>query len=149
MRSGVLLRHQDRCAKCKLRCELCSAGHHLGDGGAWMLPRLVGRSKAMELAFTADPIDAETAQRIQLVSAVADDDRLQHEAMALAKRIARHPPNAMRMHKRLLRESEQLSLQNHLDLVAAFQAIAHMAPEHLGAVGTAVAALERRASRRT
>jgi len=116
-----------------------------GDGGAWMLPRLVGRSKAMELAFTADPIDAEAARQIHLVSAVVDDDDLLPEASALAQRIARHPPGAMRMHKRLLRESEQLSLRHHLDLVAAFQAIAHMSPEHLGAVEAIVATLGRRA----
>jgi enoyl-CoA hydratase/carnithine racemase len=117
-----------------------------GDGGAWMLPRLVGRSKAMELAFTADPIDAEAAHQIRLVSAVVDDNDLLPEALALAQRIARHPPGAMRMHKRLLRESEQMSLRHHLDLVAAFQAIAHMSPEHLGAVEAIVAQLGRRTS---
>lgn len=115
-----------------------------GDGGAWMLPRLVGRSKAMELAFTADSVDADTALRIGLVSYVVDDSNLASEAHALAQRIARHPPGAMRMHKRLLKESQQLSLSNHLDLVAAFQAIAHVAPEHLAAVNAAVAALQHR-----
>ena len=115
-----------------------------GDGGSWMLPRLVGRSKAMELTFTADPIDAETALRIGLVSAVVEDANLLREAGQLAQRIACHPPMAMRMSKRLLRDAEQQSLNNHLDLVAAFQAIAHMTPEHLAAVETVVAALQRR-----
>jgi enoyl-CoA hydratase/carnithine racemase len=100
----------------------------------------------MELAFTADPIDAEAAHQIRLVSAVVDDNDLLPEALALAQRIARHPPGAMRMHKRLLRESEQMSLRHHLDLVAAFQAIAHMSPEHLGAVEAIVAQLGRRTS---
>lgn len=115
-----------------------------GDGGSWMLPRLVGRSKAMELTFTADPFDAEAALRIGLVSSVVDDDALLPHAHGLAQRIARHPGEAMRMSKRLLRDSEQMNLPGHLDLVAAFQAIAHLSPEHLAAVETAVAGLGRR-----
>lgn len=115
-----------------------------GDGGAWILPRLVGRSKAMELTFTADPINAEQALRIGLVSEVVNADELLARAQGLAARIARHPTSAMRMTKRLLRESEYSSLPNHLDLVAAFQAIAHMTPEHLAAVQTVLVRLQDR-----
>lgn len=115
-----------------------------GDGGSWMLPRLIGRSKAMELTFTADPIDAQTALSLGLVSAVVEGDVLLPQALALARRIARHPGNAMRMNKRLLRDAERASLTSHLDLVAAFQAIAHVSPEHLAAVEAAVAALRAR-----
>lgn len=115
-----------------------------GDGGAWILPRLVGHSKAMELTFAADPIDAATALRIGLVSDVISTDELLPRARALARRIAAHPADAMRMNKRLLRDAEQLSLTSHLDLVAAFQAIAHVAPEHLRAVTAKLEALRRR-----
>lgn len=115
-----------------------------GDGGSWILPRLIGRSKAMELTFTADPIDAETALRIGLVSSVVDDVALLSHAHELAQRIARHPAEAMRMNKRLLRDSEQMNLPGHLDLVAAFQAIAHLSPEHLAATSSAVSQLQRR-----
>ncbi|MBN9474560.1 MAG: enoyl-CoA hydratase [Bordetella sp. SCN 67-23] len=113
-----------------------------GDGGAWMLPRLVGRSKAMELAFTADPIDADEALRIGLVSDVVPDDELRARADGLARRIARHPAQAMRMHKRLLRDAEQHTLPTHLDVVAAFQAIAHVSEEHLQAVRDALGSLD-------
>ena len=114
-----------------------------GDGGAWMLPRLVGRSKAMELAFTAEPIDAQEAWRIGLVSEVVCDESLAGRAGDLARRIARHPAQALRMHKRLLRDAEQHTLATHLDVVAAFQAIAHASDEHLWAVRDAVEALDR------
>lgn len=117
-----------------------------GDGGAWMLPRLVGRSHAMEMAFTADPVDAEMALRIGLVSQVVDGGELLNRAHALANRIARHPVQAIRMTKRLLRDAEHTSLARHLDLVAAFQAIAHLTPEHLAAVETVLARLQRRGS---
>lgn len=105
-----------------------------GDGGAWMLPRLIGRSKAMELAFTADPIDAQEARRIGLVAEVVPDEELLKYALDLALRIARHPGPALRMHKRLLRDAEQHTLTTHLDVVAAFQAISHASEEHLQAV---------------
>ncbi|WP_175217187.1 enoyl-CoA hydratase-related protein [Achromobacter deleyi] len=112
-----------------------------GDGGAWMLPRLVGRSKAMELAFTAEPIDAQEARRIGLVSEVTSDGALAQRVADLARGIARHPPAALRMHKRLLRDAEQHTLATHLDVVAAFQAIAHASDEHLRAVREVVSAL--------
>jgi enoyl-CoA hydratase/carnithine racemase len=115
-----------------------------GDGGAWILPRLVGRSKAMELALTADPVDAHEARRIGLVSEVVADDMLQAEVQNLARRIACHPRQAMRMNKRLLRKAEQLSLANHLDLVAAFQAIAHATDEHMTAVRATLDTISQR-----
>ena len=109
-----------------------------------MLPRLVGRSKAMELAFTADPIDAHEAKRIGLVSQVVADDGLQSGVNNVAQRIARHPGQALRMNKRLLREAEQFTLPNHLDLVAAFQAIAHASDEHVEAVRGVLHAMSER-----
>lgn len=117
-----------------------------GDGGAWMLPRLIGRSKAMEMAFTADAVDAETALRIGLVSEVVDGGELLDRVYALANRIAQHPPAAVRMTKRLVRDAEQSTLGSHLDLVAAFQAIAHVTPEHLTAVEAVLARMQLRAS---
>lgn len=117
-----------------------------GDGGAWMLPRLIGRSNAMEMAFTAEPIDAETALRIGLVSHVVDGSELLDRAHALANRIAEHPARAVRMTKRLLRDAEHSTLANHLDIAAAFQAIAHLTPEHLAAVEAVLARLQRRGS---
>ncbi len=117
-----------------------------GDGGAWMLPRVIGRSNAMQIAFTADPVDAETALRIGLVSHVVDGSELLDRAHSLAHRIAQHPARAVRMTKRLLRDAEHSTLARHLDVAAAFQAIAHLTPEHLAAVETVLARLQQRGS---
>ncbi|HKK29432.1 MAG TPA: enoyl-CoA hydratase-related protein, partial [Alphaproteobacteria bacterium] len=95
-----------------------------GDGGAWYLPRIVGRAKAFELAFTGDVIDAEEALKIGLVHKVVPHDTLMEEAMAMAKKIAGKPPEALRMTKRLLQESEAQSLASSLEMAAGFQAIA-------------------------
>src|SRR5690606_23111170 len=59
-----------------------------GDGGAWLLPRTIGMSRASELLFTGDVIDAATAKEWGLVSRVTAPDALMEEAMTLAERIA-------------------------------------------------------------
>jgi enoyl-CoA hydratase/carnithine racemase len=96
-----------------------------GDGGAWLLPRVVGYSKACEMAFTGDTLDAQEALACGLVSRVVPDEQLMTEARRLAARIAVNPPQALRMTKRLLMQGRQSSLEQHLEAAAAFQALAH------------------------
>jgi enoyl-CoA hydratase/carnithine racemase len=105
-----------------------------GDGGAWLLPRVVGMSKAAEMSFTGDAVDASEALACGLVSRVVPDDKLMDEARALAGRIARNPGPTMRMTKRLLREGQHSKLEALLELSAGFQAIAHKTPQHKEAV---------------
>ena len=74
-------------------------------GGIWRLPEIVGSSKAAELLFTGDIIDAAEAERIGLVSRVVPHDSLMDEANALASKIAANPPLALRYMKEGLRRS--------------------------------------------
>ena len=94
-----------------------------GDGGAWYLPRVVGASKAYELTFTGDFVDAGEAVRIGLASRVVDDAELMSEAMKLARRIAAHPSHSLRLTKRLLRDSQQVSLPIALEMASSAQAL--------------------------
>jgi enoyl-CoA hydratase/carnithine racemase len=105
-----------------------------GDGGAWLLPRVVGMSKAMEMSFTGDSLSAAEALACGLVSKVVPDDRLMDEAHALAGRIAKNPGTGLRMTKRLLREGQHVRLESLLEMSAGFQAIAHKTPHHVEAV---------------
>ncbi len=107
-----------------------------GDGGAWLLPRVVGMSKAAEMTFTGDMMGADEALACGLVSRVVAPEKLLEEAMALARRIALNSGPALRMSKRLLREGQHVRLDTLLEMSAAFQALAHFTPEH----GEAVAA---------
>ena len=101
-----------------------------GDGGAWLLQRVVGFSKAAEMAFTGDPLSAEEALACGLVSKVVPDAELMPAALALAKRIAANPPQAVRMTKRLLHEGRHSRLDTLLELSAAMQALAHTTDDH-------------------
>ncbi len=114
-----------------------------GDGGAWLLPRVVGMSKAAELSFTGDMIDATEALACGLVSRVVAPEDLMPQALALAQRIAANPAPALRMTKRLLREGQHTRLDTLLGMSAAFQALAHHTPEHAQAVEAFIASMKR------
>lgn len=105
-----------------------------GDGGAWLLQRVVGMSKAAEMSFTGDAIDAEEALNCGLVSRVVQSDQLMETAYALARRIASNPGPTLRLTKRLLREAQHVRLDSLLELSAAYQALAHKTPQHEEAV---------------
>ncbi len=105
-----------------------------GDGGAWLLPRVVGFSKASEMALTGEMIDAREALACGLVSRVVPDGDLQGAARAVAEKIAANPPHAVRMTKRLLREGQMSSLASVLEMSAAMQALAHATADHEEAV---------------
>jgi enoyl-CoA hydratase/carnithine racemase len=113
-----------------------------GDGGAWLLPRVIGLSRAAELSFTGRTIDAATALAWNLVSHVVPHDELLASANRLADEIAANPPQATRMTKRLIREGLHMSLASLLDLSAAYQALAHQTADHREAVS---AFLDKRA----
>jgi 2-(1,2-epoxy-1,2-dihydrophenyl)acetyl-CoA isomerase len=116
-----------------------------GDGGAFLLQRLVGAAKAAELTFTADTIGAAEALAIGLVTRVVADDQLPSQSMDLAQRIARNPPHALRMAKRLLREAQHARLETVLELSASFQALAHSTRDHKDRIDAAVRRIDSKA----
>ena len=112
-----------------------------GDGGAWLLQRIVGFSKAAELTLTGETIGAEEALRIGLVSQVVADGDLLTAAHALAARIACNPSFAVRMAKRLLWDAQRMDIAGVLEMSAAMQAVAHATQDNAEAVN---AFLEKR-----
>lgn len=115
-----------------------------GDGGAWLLPRAVGMSKAAEMSFTGDAISAAEALQCGLVSRVVSAGELMETAYALARRIAANPAPTLRLTKKLLREGQHVRLDTLLELSAAFQALAHKSAQHEEAVA---AFIEKRVPR--
>jgi 2-(1,2-epoxy-1,2-dihydrophenyl)acetyl-CoA isomerase len=101
-----------------------------GDGGAWLLPRVIGMSRACELLFTGDVIDANTAEEWGLVSKVVPGDQLMAEAIKLAQSIAKQPPQALRIAKQLLRNGTQANYDTIMEMSAAAQGLMHHTKDH-------------------
>ena len=128
--------------KAKFAESFAKIGIIPGDGGAWFLPRAVGMSRACEMAFTGEAVDAETALSWGMVSEVTEPEALIPAAEALAARIAVNPPRSLRMTKKLLKEGQKVSLETLLELSASMQSLAHHTSDHSEAVA---AMLEKRA----
>jgi len=105
-----------------------------GDGGAWLLPRLIGMSRASELLYTGRVIDAATAERWGLVSEVVPAETLLEKAFSLAEAIAAQPPHALRMTKSLLRQGQSASYDAIMEMSASAQAISHLTEDHMEGV---------------
>ena len=73
-----------------------------GDGGAWLLPRLIGTQKALELIWSGEIFDAQAALEMGYVARVVKHDDLMDETMAYARKLAEGPPIAVQMAKRLV-----------------------------------------------
>tara|TARA_R110002110_G_C13470525_1_gene720958 strand:+ start:73523 stop:74323 length:801 start_codon:yes stop_codon:yes gene_type:complete len=112
-----------------------------GDGGAWLLPRVIGMPKASLMALTGDMIDAQTALEYGLVTEVVPREELDQAALSIAQRIAANPAHGLRLTKRLLREGQHMRLDSLLEMSAAYQSIAHHTQDHEEAVS---AFLEKR-----
>jgi len=87
-------------------------------GGTQRLPRIVGRGKALEMILTADPIDAQEALRIGLVSRVVPQGELLSCAEELAHRIAQRGPIAVRYAKEAMLKGLDMTLDQGLRLEA-------------------------------
>ncbi|MAL00524.1 MAG: enoyl-CoA hydratase [Citromicrobium sp.] len=113
-----------------------------GDGGTWLLPRVIGEARAAELFFTGDVIDAATMQGWGLVSRVVEPDALMDEACTLAEKVAAMPPAALRQTKMMLRQGRGLSYDGALELAASTQGLMHHTADHAEGVA---ALIEKRA----
>ena len=117
-----------------------------GDGGCWLLPRVIGHARAAEMALTGDAIDAEEALRFGLVSRVVALEALLDEAFRLAGRIAANPPQVLRWTRQLLQQARTGTLDEALNAAGRLQGQAHHTADHAEAVA---AFFEKRAPRFT
>lgn len=92
--------------------------------GTFLLPRIIGLSKACELVFTGDIIDAKEMFRIGLVSQLVPDDELMPAAIALANRLKSGAPLAIQMAKQLIYRGLERNLESHFQFNStAFQTL--------------------------
>jgi 2-(1,2-epoxy-1,2-dihydrophenyl)acetyl-CoA isomerase len=101
-----------------------------GDGGAWLLPELVGESKAREYLLTGERIEPEAAEAMGLVSGIADD--VVEAAEEFAERVTNKPATAVRRTNRLV--GAGTSFADHCERAIDYQWECVNDPEHEEAV---------------
>lgn len=105
-----------------------------GMGGAWLLPRVVGVAKALELFWSTDWVDAREAERIGLVNKVWPDAELMPAALAFARKVAESAPLSVQTIKRLVRAGGDQDLTTALDMVASEMTVVRSSEDHKEAV---------------
>lgn len=115
-----------------------------GDGGAWLMQRLIGYQRAFELTLTGRIVDADEAKELGIVMDVVPAHDLIPEALKLANRMASQPPKATRLTKRLMKMAQRMELREFLDICAVFQGMCHNEPEHLEAVNRMLESMGRK-----
>jgi 2-(1,2-epoxy-1,2-dihydrophenyl)acetyl-CoA isomerase len=113
-------------------------------GATWLLPRLAGRARAMEMMMLGERIAADKAAEWGLISRVVEDDALASEAAALAARLAQGPTVALGLIRKLAREAGRLPLSEALAAERVAQREAGETQDFRSAV---VAFLQKKAAR--
>lgn len=99
-------------------------------GAAYLLPRIVGQGRALELLLFGDTIDAKTAERYGMVNRVLPPDQLLLTAHAWARRLAQGPTLALAMTKRMVTNEWNMDLLSALEAEAQAQALLMMGEDH-------------------
>lgn len=117
-------------------------GFVAGDGGAWMLPRLIGQARALEMLWTGDFMGAQEAERIGLVNKVLPDGEVLDHTRGVAERLAAGPAVAIRLMKRMVQQGAGSDFRTALDFAASCVGIVASTEDHREA--TAAFAEKRR-----
>jgi enoyl-CoA hydratase/carnithine racemase len=114
-----------------------------GDGGAWLLPRMIGHGRALELLLTGREVDAEEALVLGIVTHLVEPERLLEEAAALAERLASRPATAQRLTRELVYAGASQSWAEHLEAIGLWMAVVGGSREHRDALASLAPAQER------
>ncbi len=90
-------------------------------GGTWLLPRLIGRSRALSQFLLADSIDAETALELGMIAKVVDSEDLEYEAEKVAKMLAIGPTKAFVATRKAVDQGFHMGFEESLNLEAEMQ----------------------------
>lgn len=100
--------------KAKLSAAYTARGLVPESGGTWLLPRILGWSKAAELLFTARTLDAASALDLGLVAEVVPHGELEARTAEVAGEVAGNAPLAVRAAKRMMRHAMTENLEDHV-----------------------------------
>ncbi|MBI3925867.1 MAG: enoyl-CoA hydratase family protein [Armatimonadetes bacterium] len=98
-------------------------------GASWLLPRLIGQGRAMELLMTGDFVDAAEAHRIGLYNRVVPADELEQQALDWARRLAAGPSLALEVTKRMVLREQAMDLESAMANEVEIQAALMLHPD--------------------
>jgi enoyl-CoA hydratase/carnithine racemase len=99
-------------------------------GAAYLLPRVVGQGRALELLLLGDDLDAATAERYGLANRVVPKERVVPAAMEWAQRLAAGPSYALEMTKQMVNNEWSMDLASAIEAEAQAQALMMMGEDH-------------------
>lgn len=105
-----------------------------GAGGAWLLPRIVGEAKALEMLWTSNFIDAQEAKKLGLINDVFEDSSLMSQVLKIAEKISNGPQGAIRAIKRAIVHGRSSDLYTSLDHISSTYGLIATGPDHHEAV---------------
>jgi 2-(1,2-epoxy-1,2-dihydrophenyl)acetyl-CoA isomerase len=109
-------------AKAKFTTAFAKVGFGGDYGTSWQLTRLVGQSKAKELFFLSELLDAQEAHRVNLVNRVLPAEDFRAEALELAKQIANGPLVSFRY----MKENVNLAMTNDFHTILDREGMTHL-----------------------
>jgi len=107
-----------------------------GDGGLYFLQKISNYPLAAEMVFTGSRISADRAYAAGMVNKVVDESQLMNEAMKTAEIIAEKPPVALRLSKKLMKNTQFKNLDDILVQSALTQSLCHSTKDHMEAVNS-------------
>lgn len=117
-------------AKARLGEGYVKVGIVPGDGGGYLLPRIIGIDKALELLWTGRILDVEEASELGLITKFVPHDMLMEETYKLANQLAQGPQQAIRLIKRTVYQGLKTDLRTSLDMVSSFMGIVTEHPDY-------------------
>ncbi len=99
-------------------------------GGTYLLPRVVGLAKALEMLYTGDFMDAQEAERCGLLNKLVSHEKLEEATRELALKISKGPPIALRLGKLLMVRGLEQNFETSLEMAAAVLPITQLTEDH-------------------
>lgn len=106
--------HKVAAEDARMAMSYINVGLTPGGGATWVLSRIVGQSKAMEMVLLGEPVDAGEALDLRIVNEVVPREDLEARAQEVAERLAAKAPSALARTKELMWSAHTVPLQSHL-----------------------------------
>ncbi|MCA9793000.1 MAG: enoyl-CoA hydratase family protein [Candidatus Eremiobacteraeota bacterium] len=98
-------------------------------GASWLLPRLIGQGRALELLMTGDFLDAREAQRIGLYNRVVEPEKVMETALEWARKLSKGPSFALEITKKMVLREAAMDLETAMAYETDIQAALMLHPD--------------------